>query len=100
MLTHREAQGIARTASVAQPSPPAHHVRTTYRRLRMGGLTAGEAGNLTAHLARCEDIVSPSRGFYALKRPQSEEGKDSSTNAAAEEEPARKASRRRRRNRR
>lgn len=28
---------------------------------------AGRPANLTAHLARCEGIVSPSRGFYALE---------------------------------
>lgn len=51
MLTHREASSMARTSGIEEPLPPTHPVRTTYRRLRMGGLTAGEAGNLTAHLA-------------------------------------------------
>lgn len=32
--------------------------------LRVPG--AGRPANLTAHLGRCEGIVSPSRGFYAL----------------------------------
>lgn len=51
MLTHREAEPTARAAAVAEPGPSAQLVRTTYRRLRMSGLTEGEAGNLTAHLA-------------------------------------------------
>jgi hypothetical protein len=36
---------------------------------------AGRPANLTAHLARCEGIVSPSRGFYALKQSQPEEAR-------------------------
>jgi len=51
MLTPREATSTARKAALEEPPIPAHPVRTTYRRLRMGGLSAGEAGNLTAHLA-------------------------------------------------
>lgn len=51
MLTHREADAVTRAPGDAEPGPPVHPVRTTYRRLRMGGLTAAEAGNLTAHLA-------------------------------------------------
>lgn len=51
MLTHREVDAIARDPGVAGPRPSASSVRTTYRRLRIGGLTETEAGNLTAHLA-------------------------------------------------
>lgn len=51
MLTHREGEPAARGAAITEPRPPDHPVRVTYRRLRSGGLTAGEAGNLTAHLA-------------------------------------------------
>lgn len=31
---------------------------------------AGRPANLTAHLSRCSDIVSPNRGFYQLGRLQ------------------------------
>ena len=34
-----------------EPERPTPSVRTTYHRLRMVGLTAVEAGNLTAHLS-------------------------------------------------
>jgi hypothetical protein len=37
-------------ATAAEPRPEQRSVRTTYHRLRMVGLSASEAGNLTAHL--------------------------------------------------
>jgi hypothetical protein len=36
---------------VAPPTPDRRTARRTYQRLRMAGLTASEAGNLTAHLS-------------------------------------------------
>lgn len=40
------------------------HRQFVARGLRVPG--AGRPANLTAHLSRCEGIVSPSRGFYKL----------------------------------
>jgi len=42
---------IDRLGPPAMPPASPESVRTTYRRLRMGGLSAAEAGNLTAHLS-------------------------------------------------
>jgi hypothetical protein len=45
------------------------HINDIHRRFVAQGLRvpgAGRPANLTAHLSRCEGIVSPSRGFYAL----------------------------------
>ena len=41
---------IIAEATAAAPLPERRSVRSTYHRLRMVGLTATEAGNLTAHL--------------------------------------------------
>jgi hypothetical protein len=40
------------------------HSRFVAKGFRVPG--AGRPANLTAHLSRCEGIVSPSRGFYAV----------------------------------
>jgi hypothetical protein len=40
------------------------HAQFVARGYRVPG--AGRPANLTAHLGRCEGIVSPSRGFYAV----------------------------------
>lgn len=42
---------VTREAAAAARGPEARSVRGTYHRLRMVGLTAVEAGNLTAHLS-------------------------------------------------
>jgi len=45
------------------------HINDIHRRFVAQGLRvpgAGRPANLTAHLSRCEGIVSPRRGFYTL----------------------------------
>ena len=42
---------VTREAAAAEIGPGPRSVRSTYHRLRMVGLTAVEAGNLTAHLS-------------------------------------------------
>ena len=49
-MTNGEAP-VTREASAAPTGPEARSARSTYHRLRMVGLTAIEAGNLTAHLS-------------------------------------------------
>jgi len=44
--THQERSDVA----VAMPDGEHRTVRSTYQRLRLAGLSASEAGNLTAHL--------------------------------------------------
>ncbi|HEY6057940.1 MAG TPA: hypothetical protein VIV06_07895 [Candidatus Limnocylindrales bacterium] len=48
-MSDRQASIIAADAVGAWPAAP--DVRATYQRLLIGGLTPGEAGNLTARLA-------------------------------------------------
>ena len=49
-MTLGEAPGASDAMAVA-PVPEQRTARSTYHRLRMAGLTAAEAGNLTAHLS-------------------------------------------------
>ena len=49
MLSHDVPTAAAR-AALDDPPVPVRPARATYRRLRIGGWTEGEAGNLTAHL--------------------------------------------------
>jgi hypothetical protein len=49
-MTNREAPTGSRDGNVAAPLREHQTVRSTYQRLRMVGLSAVEAGNLTAHL--------------------------------------------------
>jgi hypothetical protein len=53
LMANGEPEGphaIFAQATAVEPLPARRSVRTTYHRLRMVGLTATEAGNLTAHL--------------------------------------------------
>jgi hypothetical protein len=49
-MTNREAPTGSHDRNVAAPVTEHQTVRSTYQRLRMVGLSAAEAGNLTAHL--------------------------------------------------
>jgi hypothetical protein len=49
-MINREAPARSRDGNVAVPRRERQTVRSTYQRLRMVGLSAAEAGNLTAHL--------------------------------------------------
>jgi len=49
-MTNREARTSLQEADPASRPHPQPTIRATYQRLRMVGLTAAEAGNLTAHL--------------------------------------------------
>ena len=50
MMIDRNTRTRTREREAAASEREHRNVRTTYQRLRMVGLTASEAGNLTAHL--------------------------------------------------
>ncbi len=50
-MSDREPPPEGASAAILGPRRPVSDVRSTYHRLRMGGLTPAEAGNLTAHVA-------------------------------------------------
>jgi len=59
----------ANVIQILQAADGPMHINDIHRRFVASGLQvpgAGRPANLTAHLSRCEGIVSPRRGFYAL----------------------------------